>query len=478
VSEIVWPTPFASFDRRVSRRHSLSGLPAADELPQTSRSEKALPPEPYLSTVSLLRRSLVDKELPALPRRPVGGYPSDTDILLKPSHTTTLTTTPKVTKDDIEVGRHKPHGWSLFPTVRPKELKRPVTSTGYNTPNRDTEETPGSAHTSNSSPVTALPVIPHSRPASRSSFREANLEPRSRSDGDQTMPEVPVENKNHRFGRLRKSFSVIGNMNKKPKRSHSSQPTGLRRKWSMLYMSAKSKPGTGRQSTSPEIGDVDHASRTWSPPAPNENKDPVGIYDPASKMWLVTQQSRSASFGIYDPESQQWLSPSPRIDSNRKEAKQDDYDLDANKVVPNVEVINEDEEQGALSLAEKLEILRYNPLTRTFSTPTTTIHNRPSTSNSDTGPPRAWKAGKILGITTPPTEDFASDLPMEEAMDSRYRMMHSVARSSSEGSGSGYMSFESHEEHQKKDWKGFWRNVQLGKRMTRMSNARRSAPAV
>jgi hypothetical protein len=451
-------------------RRSLSGHPSSDIPSPTHRNEKALPPDPSLSMVSIMPKNLVDKELPALPRRPVGGYLSDTDIVSSPSSTIA-----KVTKDDIEVGRHTSSGWSLFPTVKPSEIKRPATSTGNYFTHRETKEIPNSISSNSSSPVTALPTIPSASPVLRPTLGQANSDTHLQNDRDQLKPEVFT----NRLGRLRKSFSVIGNINKKPKRGHSSQPTGLRRKWSMLHLSTKSRTSAGRQDAAPELGNPDHPARSWSPPALHNANEPVGIYDPASKMWLIPQKSREASYGIYDPDSQQWLAPSPRTDSYRKEVKIDDQDHKTNTAMRKDEVEGEGEEHGALSLAEKLEIIRYNPLIRTFSTPTTTIHNRPSTSNSDTGTPRPWKAGRVLGITTPPTEDFASGLPMDEDMvvfpD---RMMHSVTRSSTEGSGSGYMSFESHEENQRKDWKGFWKSVQLGKRMTRLSNGRKSASAV
>jgi hypothetical protein len=462
VSEIVRPKPFVSNDNYVSSR-DVSAVLKEDSIlypvnkPQLPAKNNYFPSQASFSMASLLPRSVIDKELPALPRRPVGGYQSDTERnMAKFSNAR-----PYATKDDIEVGRQTSSKWSLFPKSGIAGASRPATSNGYRSSNqKNPTQTPA-----------ALFENPSPEPNPRPTLRRAATESQLRIDQAQPEIEPLPEATNDRLGRLRRSLSVLGNMKKK----HSSQPTGLRRKWSILYLSSKFKPNsTDKQNTflEEDTDNLDsndgHMSTTL---------DPVGIYDPVSKMWLIPPKSRTTSFGIYDPDSQQWLAPSPRIDSYRKVENVGDGELKERGAVLKRDDVDEDEEHGALSLAEKLEMIRYNPMTRTFSTPTTTLHNRPSTSNSANEPPRPWKAGKILGLAAPPIDNFASDLPVGDTLIFPERMKHPVARSLTEESGSGYLSFESHEENTRRDWKGIWKNVQFKKRIKRTSNltSRRSA---
>jgi hypothetical protein len=461
VSEVLWPTPLALFDRG-THAQDVTKLPAVELPPVEYGSDQMLALEKALPVLSPSPKGLLDKQLPALPRRPVGGYHSKTD---------SAASTPKVTMDDIEVGRHTTSIWSLFPMPKSMELERPATSTGYNTlPNHLPKPSLSALPEFSETVPTALPSL--RRAATASSLRDGHIPVASHLQYGQTQlaPQDPKEAHGPRIGRLKKSFSVLGNITKRPSAHRGSQPTGLRKKWSALYLSTKAKNSHDGQNISAADENNLHATQTRSQPSPNDGRtgvpvEPVGIYDPTSRMWLIPQKSNAASFGIYDPDSRQWLAPSPRIDSFRRNMGTAVEDHPKRGASLDTEVTHEEEEQGALSLAEKLEMIRYNPLTRTFSTPATTVRAHPSTSNSmsDTSPSVPWKGGGPLGITTSQAEENASGLPEEEEI--FVFPPHRFTRSYTEESGSGYMSFESHEERQKKNWKSIWKTTQLGKRL-------------
>jgi len=176
------------------------------------------------------------------------------------------------------------------------------------------------------------------------------------------------------------------------------------------------------------------------------------------------------------------MAPSPRNDSLRQLGE-----VDLDKGVPafhrnSGETVGtvEEEEQGALSLAEKLEIIRYNPLTRTFSTPNTSVVNSQSLiANSVDGStstlhevnrPRPWKPGQLLGLNAPPRDNGLDGTPLDDDNLAILQLTPPSARANgSIETGSGYMSFASDYEGRGRDWKSLLRNVHVPTMLRRSS---------
>jgi hypothetical protein len=298
------------------------------------------------------------------------------------------------------------------------------------------------------------------------------------------------------YMRLKKSFSMLTNMSKRSGRESPNENSDRRRIRSLFHRPSKLLRN--------EKQDVRHdtptsESNSWSLDIPtstqrytgNLGTEPVGIYDPITKMWLTPQKSPTRTrFGVYDPDSKQWMAPSPRSDSLRRV-------IQLNKSVSSTtnrdsgDTEATEDEQGALSLAEKLEIIRYNPLTRTLSTPNTSVMpNRPSTadtvgqstlaSHHENGKAKPWKPGQVLGLSGPPEEDLMDPAHLEDdltiAFPAKFTARFTEVNRSME-SGSGYMSFESDYEVKGRDWRGLFKfkNVHVGSKsmLRRVSNLRK-----
>jgi hypothetical protein len=499
VSEGVRPTSSDSFHSALAPEDVY--IPPKLELSESNlaklnRSQKALPLRPSFSMGTLIPRLMIDKDLPPIPRRPV-----PIQVVAEVDTSLAQSSVPKVTKDDIEIGRKM---WSLFPAPsKSMDLARPATSGGIGHMTKISKSW-------SRDQLTQHPLRSAPRPADSGSHREVG--PVHSRPSIETGRSSTTE----RFVRLKRSFSTIGTKSGRPSKQRSNSVVEHRRKWSVGLPSKMHVKRT--------IGIKGSHVRNKSPSATtstNQNdststkSEPIGIYDPVSKMWLIPPTIAGPRLGIYDPESQQWLTPSPRSDSYRKTApvqvtetptlfagavpnhsSSDEIpeegpesetlvqessqvlETEPSKKVEtggDAEEIGENEEQGngALSLAEKLEIIRYNPLTRTLSSaPNTTLRNQPSTiiSASDSMDSdhiiipanRPWKPSRILGVSTPPDGTALSALAKYEDVNVfSEKTAHPIidnARSSIE-SGSGYMSFESDYDGKKKDWKGLWKKL-------------------
>jgi hypothetical protein len=385
----------------------------------------------------------------------------------------------------MEDFKAKDHLWSLFPKIsQSMDTERPAISNGYTPFNsRPREWSFDMAQEVNGA------VGPHDQVlkqvTTKDDLRATTLEeePESVPTGDTEPPQ--------RYVRLKKSFSLLTSRSKRLERgiernlSDGSRIRLLFRRPSKLLRNADREG----ENASPK-SELGH--RSWTPAQPiresqgsNPPLSPVGIYDPVSKMWLTPQKSPTRTqFGVFDPESKKWMAPSPRSDSLRRVVGIDQEELTPpNQRESSATDRTDEEEQGALSLAEKLEIIRHKPMSRTFSTPGTSIMPSPSfhaPSKAETGStiqvqdrPRLWKPGQLLGLKAPPKDNGLDGTPLDDDNLATLTFVPPYARGNdSMEAGSGYMSFESEHEVRKRDWKVLLRNVHVPHMLRRSSNLR------
>ncbi|KAF2419022.1 hypothetical protein EJ08DRAFT_44028 [Tothia fuscella] len=435
--------------------------------------QKELPQRPSFPPVIQLPQSTTDKKLPSIPRRPVPVLPTfqqSPSPELSPSR-------PNGTKDDIDVGREL---WSLFPAApRSNTVARPVTSAGH-----------GRGKSTS--------AIVHESRTSEELGDAIHEDTTVHALQDRPRPRAASENRAERFVRLRRSFSSFRAKASRPHRVRENAVSEPHKKWMPFMIDPNKTPATNMP------GQHEQMPRALPHPKSGHEPEPVGIYDPVAKMWLIPQASHAAHFGIYDPESKQWLTPSPRNDSYHLHVKplipeEEDHDdgtsavsIERDGLITQVEIpvvdghgedVDEEEGVGALSLAEKLEIIRYNPMTRTLSTtPTNTTLRHKSSTITSVGEisdgvlaPRPWKAAKVLGIPTPPPTD---EIHSPEVGNSDDDVLFSAknARSgfntsgASTETGSGYMSFESDYDGKRKDWKGIWKKIKHSSNLRKSMN--------
>jgi hypothetical protein len=440
---------------------------------------KELPSRPSISSGWTSPQNMVDKQLPPIPRRPVGrsrSLESGVEVLQPLRRTKTA--------DSLKV---KDHVWSLFPKMSQSiDMERPTTAGGYMPFNSGPKKWSFEA-----APATEEKIVPQS-PESIQVTTIEDLKARARVliEAQKPPPMQEIEAP-QRYPRLKKSFSLLTNLSKKTERGHernSSDSRGIR---ALFHRPSKLlRGGDNRSSTlEPKAHNVTDLKSMPESNADRPPLSPVGIYDPASKMWLTPQKSPTRTqFGVFDPESRKWMAPSPRTDSLRRVVG-----IDANGTIVSGQRDSiatdrtEEEEHGALSLAEKLEIIRYKPLSRTFSTPGTSIepsqslvtHSLTRTDTISTlqtlqlqDRPRPWKPGQLLGLRAPPKENGLDGTPLDDDTLADLSFTPPFAReNNSFDQGSGYMSFES--EHEAKgSWKVLMKNVHVPHMLRRSSNLR------
>lgn len=442
---------------------------------------KELPLRPSVSSSLTSPRNPIDKQLPPLPRRTVGRSKSlDSRAEVLPSLRRSRTTS------DL---KEKNHVWSLFPKMTPSpsiDLGRPIVAPWPLVPGGQKfsfeiapsfveSELPGSPSSAQKDHVEDL----------RSKVREL-MEAQDSPPPPLPPPKQEVESP-QRHLRLKKSFARLTNRTKKPEgaghernvsdggsriKSLFRRPSKLMR----LGESGNTVPEAGASNAAPIESIPESRPEPVVAPPP---QSPVGIYDPVAKMWLTPQQSPTRTqFGVFDPESRIWMAPSPRTSSLRQVVTADARSMVGSNLRDSTATdISYEEEEGALSLAEKLEIIRYKPRTRTISSPNTSIEpsskevmpslkrveSKESTSTFQTmqlqDRPRPWKPGQLLGLKAPPKDNGLDGTPLDDdGLEDFHFTPPFAMHQNSSIDGSGYMSFES-EQEPRAPWKSLMKNV-------------------
>jgi hypothetical protein len=471
--------------------------PSASPVSQRgTRYWKELPSRPSVSSGLASPRSMIDKQLPQIPRRPVGRSKSlnSSAEMLHPLRRARTTT-------DLKA---KDHVWSLFPkTTNPTETESSSTTNAYTPFNSGPRKWSFEAVPA----VVEKSVPPTSGLTQVTTVEDLRTRAKVLMEAQTSPPLPPLVQENvapQRHLRLKKSFALLTNRSKKTEtngheRNASDGSSRIRsifhRPSKLLRGSENGVPvtesgfpnettfGTILESNSAGVADADQ------PPL-----SPVGIYDPVSKMWLTPQKSPTRTqFGVFDPESRRWMAPSPRTDSLRRVVA-----INANGTVVSNERDSfatdrtDEEEEGALSLAEKLEIIRYKPLSRTFSSPDSSVepsqsmmtHSLTRTETASTlqtlqfqDRPRPWKPGQLLGLKAPPKDNGLDGTPLDDDDLENLSFTPPFARENfarenhSSDQGSGYMSFES-EQEVRRPWRVFMKNVHVPQMLRRSSNLR------
>lgn len=457
------------------------------------RYSKELPLRPSVSSGLTSPRNLVDKKLPPIPRRPVGrsrsldgraeGLPA-----LRRSRTTS----------DIKTNEHV---WSLFPrTTEPQSVnsRRPMTSPRHvpepkkwsfeESPALDRGTLPGSPPVAQKDPVDDLRVRARQLMGAR--------DPPPVSLPQPTQEVVSPQ----RHLRLKRSIARLTNLSKKPEGAGHERKVsdGGSRLRSLFRRPSKLLRVGESGNTTSEFGVANAVAIRSIPesgPGPivaQPPLSPVGIYDPVTKMWLTPQTSPTRTqFGVFDPESRVWMAPGPRSDSLQKVTTIDaNTTASSNPRDSSASDISYELEEGALSLAEKLEMIRYKPLSRTISSLDTSMEPltkeiMPSLKRTNSGEsistfhtaqvqdrPRPWKPGQLLGLKAPPKDNRPDGTPLddEDLEDLDFRPSFSMHQNNSID-GSGYMSLDTEQEEAKAPWKSLMKNVP--QMLRKASNLRR-----
>jgi hypothetical protein len=453
---------------------------------------KELPSRPSVSSGLASPRNVIDKQLPPIPRRPIGrskSLNSSAEVLppLRRAKTT----------NDLKA---KDHLWSLFPkTTQSIDIGRPATANGYTPFNSGPRKWSFQA-----SPVVDESNVPQSPGLTQVTTIE-DLRARARVLMEAQKPLLPppppppmqeVEAP-QRHLRLKKSFALLTSLSKKTEGSGHDRnlSDGNSRIRSLFRRPSKPLRVSEHHTPTSETGPPNAAqfrSIPESRPEPIVDQpplSPVGMYDPVSRMWLTPQKSPTRTqFGVFDPESKKWMAPSPRSDSLRRIVAIDpNGTIDSGQRDSSATDRTDEEEEGALSLAEKLEIIRYKPLSRTFSSPGTSIepsqsmitHSLTRTETASTlqtlqlqDRPRPWKPGQLLGLKAPPKDNGLDGTPLddEDLEDLNFTPPFAHGNNSFD-QGSGYMSFESDQEA-RGSWKVLMKNVHVPHMLRRSSNLR------
>ncbi|TID27942.1 putative major antigen-like protein [Venturia nashicola] len=469
----------------VSQRPGMSVSPVSQH--PGMRYRKELPSRPSPSSVLTSSRSLLDKKLPRIPRRPVGRSRSlDGRAEALPSLRRSRTTSDLKTKDYV---------WSLFPTttesrsfdsgrsiIAPKPILIPGPKEWSSEKSRalNDKELPGSP------PMTSPSIAQESLVEDWTVRARQLMGAQNSPPAPPPKPKQEIEPPQRHLG-LKSSFARLTNLSKKPEGAghERSISDGGSRMRSLFRRPSKLLRGGENDNTTSQVGisnAVSIQSIPESSPVPiatQPSPSPVGIYDPVTKMWLKAQESPTRTqFGVFDPESRTWMAPGPRSDSLRRVVA-----VDANTMVGSnprsssaTDMSYEEEEEGGLSLAEKLEIIRYKPLGRTISTPDTSIEpstkEMPSVKRTESEEsiftfqtlqlqdrPRPWKPGQLLGLKAPPKDNGLDGTPLDDETleDFNFTPPFAMHRNNSID-GSGYMSFESEQEARAR-WKSLMRSV-------------------
>lgn len=434
---------------------------------------KELPLRPSVSSGLASPRRMIDKKLPPIPRRPVGRSRSlESSAEMLPSLRRIKTT------NDLEA---KDHVWSLFPKPTQSQsidLGRPVK--------------PGPHKWSfEASPVVKEAKLPETS-MQKATFEEMKVKPRELMEAENPSPLPPPPPKqevdpSQRHLRIKKSFARLTNLSKRPDgighgrnfSDGSGRIRSLFRRPSKLLRGGENgaptlEPGPPKSTPIQSIPVSKPKAIDEQPPL-----SPVGIYDPVTRMWLIPQKSPTRTqFGVFDPESRTWMAPSPRTDSLRGVVAADaNTTVGSNQRASTASDVSYENEEGALSLAEKLEIIRYRPLRQTISSPATSIeplskeamHSLERTETQDTSStfqtlqlqdrPRPWKPGQILGLKGPPKENGLDGTPLDDdGLENLNFTPPFAMHGNNSNDGSGYMSFES-EQVTRAPWKALMKNV-------------------
>ncbi|KAE9962914.1 hypothetical protein EG328_011924 [Venturia inaequalis] len=447
---------------------------------QSMKYWKELPLRPSASSGMTPPRNLVDKKLPPIPRRPVGRSRSlDDRAEVPPSLRRSKTTSDLRTKD---------HVWLLLPKrteSRSMDLERPIVSP---------RPSPGRSKWSEEAPDFSESELPGSPLIAQEDHIEDLRTRARRLMGSQNSPPPPLPQPKQevespqRHLRLKRSFARLANLSKKPEgagHERSGSDGGSSRIRSLFRRPSK-MPHVGESGNTTSEAGISNALPIQSIPESRPEPivaqpplSPVGISDPVTQMWLTRQTSPTRTeLGVFDPESRIWVAPGPRTDSLRKVVTMDGNAMvGSNPRDSSTSDISDEEEEGPLSLAEKLEIIRYKPPSREVSSPDTSIEPSTKEMMSDLkrteseesmstfqtlqlqDRPRPWKPGQLLGLKVPPTDNGLDGTPLNhEGLGAVDFTPSSVTNQNNLADESGYVSLEL-EQEARTPWKSLMRNV-------------------
>lgn len=463
--------PYPPSSRAIKSTTSLvasSAVLPSPTSPATNVTSKQLPPRPQSSRHGSLPRNVIDKDLPRIPRRPVGGEEA---LKLKAK-----------TTDDIPSNKVV---WSLFPKPSDSpEVSRSASSSGYY---------PFNAGPKKVSSPSALALVDEGRgDAQEADSRQPTPEPPSIGvvvTTDDAPEPAQIYLPASRTVKLKRSLSKLTG---KSNRLEEHSPINSRKGIGFFQRPTQPQPLRFRQLSAPEQSKPSPLSplSQLSPghkagtPTPTHNAvlsgvaEPVGIYDHVNKMWLTPQPRKSSHFGVFDPESKQFLLPAPRLDSLRQPVSIEASAAVSQSDVNRLSIVTEDEArdkgeeeeevdgayeegEGALSLAEKLEIIRRRP-SRLGHTPAPSSLNSwysaaEDLEKSPKAVARPWKAGKILGLDRPPSSLMYTIEDQDDIKNESGEAKTSISKT-----GNGELVAEMGDTS--KNWKERLRNVRISRR--------------